>query len=469
MGLFSSFFKAAPSRPPLRLRNTLSGALEEFVPMGKTVKMYNCGPTVYDRQHIGNLRAALFADTLRRLFVAWGYRVDQVINITDFGHLSGDNEGDADQGEDRMTRGLLREGLALNLENMRTLGTKYMEAYFADLDLVGVERSRIRFPRASDYISQQVELILRLEQKGAAYKTESGVYFDTSTFAEYGKLGNINLSGQEAGVRVEVAGKKNPRDFVLWKSDPKLGWRSPWGMGFPGWHIECTAMIFELLGEQIDVHTGGIEHIAIHHNNEIAQAEAATGKNPFVRYWLHNDHAQLDGKKLAKSTGNTLYVQDLVARGFEPRALRYLYLTAHYRSPINVTVEALGAAQTALTRLRSAYQHASAGPADHRFLDEFYRIVGQDLDTPRALALLWENVQKLNKKTLDEVDKLFGLNIPASKAPIAVPADVQKLLDEREAARKAKDFTRSDALRTQLETRGFIIEDTPAGPQISKK
>jgi cysteinyl-tRNA synthetase len=289
------------SGEPLQLHNTLSGKLEPFAPLSsREVKMYNCGPTVYDRQHIGNMFAAILPDTLRRALEAWGYKVKQVINITDFGHLV----SDADLGEDKMSKGLEREGLALTMENMHTLAEKYTALYLDDIAALGIDTKKILFPRASQYIPEQIALIKTLEQKGYAYKTSDGVYFDTKKFADYGKLGNINLAGQEAGARVEQnPEKKNPTDFALWKYQPegenkkeKLGWESPWGRGFPGWHIECTAMIFKLLGKQIDIHTGGIEHIPVHHNNEIAQAEVITGKQ-YVKYWLHNAHITIEGKK----------------------------------------------------------------------------------------------------------------------------------------------------------------------------
>ncbi len=468
-----NLFKSQPKNlSPLRLRNTLSGELEVFEPLGRTVKMYNCGPTVYDHATIGNLRSYIFADTLRRTLDAWGYKVKQVINITDFGHLV----SDADEGEDKMTKGLRREGLEISMANMRTLAERYTEAFLGDIRAVGVDTKGIRFPRASDYIPQQIDLIKTLEQKGFAYKTKNGVYFDTAKFAGYGKLGNINLQGQQTGGRVEAGDKRNPQDFVLWKPDQRLGWQSPWGLGFPGWHTECVAMIFALLGEQIDIHTGGIDHIPVHHNNEITQAESASGKSPFVRYWMHNAFLTVDENRVGKSQGNAILLKDIIERSINPTALRYWYLTAHYRSPVNFTWDALEGANTALGRLSRAYlEMPKDGKPDEKFLTTFYAAIADDLDTPKALALVWENIKILNQSTLAEVDKILGLGLteesPLYKLKVKeeLPAEVQKLAAEREAARQAKDFVRSDTLRIQIESAGFEVKDTPEGPSVSKK
>ena len=451
---------------PLTLRNTLSGTLETFEPMGDVVKMYNCGPTVYDHATIGNLRSYIFADTLRHTLDAWGYKVKQIINRTVFGHLV----SDSDEGEDKMTKGLRREGLAVTMENMHTLAERYTEAFLHDITAIGVDTNRITFPRASAYIPQQIELIKKLEQKGFAYKTSSGVYFATAKYKNYGMLGGINLVGQQARARVELGDKHAPQDFVLWKPDDKLGWESPWGLGFPGWHTECVAMIFALLGEQIDIHTGGIDHIPVHHNNEIAQAESASDKSPFVRYWMHNAFLTIDENRVGKSQGNAILLKDVVERGMHPRALRYWYLTAHYRSPVNFTWEALEGADTALKRLTNIFHESSKSDLlDREFLTKFYAAIANDLDTPKALALVWENIKNLNRATLAEADKILGLGLTEVRLPLSVevPAEIQTLADEREAARKNKDFARSDTLRTQIESKGFIVKDTSAGPEIS--
>lgn len=465
--------------PPLKLHNTLSGTAEVFVPLSKyEVKMYNCGPTVYGTQHIGNMRAAVFADTLRRVLLAWGYNVKQAINITDFGHLA----SDADEGEDKMTTGLKREGMELTLENMRTLATKYMEEYFVDIETLGVDRTKIIFPRASDYIQEQIALIQTLEQKGYAYQTKNGVYFDTAKFAQYGKLGGINLAGQQEGARVEQnKEKRNPIDFVLWKSDGTLGWESPWGLGFPGWHIECTAMIFTLLGKQIDIHTGGIEHIPVHHNNELAQAEAASGKR-FVQYWLHNDHITIEGKKISKSLGNTVYLHNILDKGFSARALRYWFLTAHYRSTANFTWDALDGANTALARLKRAYiELPQGGNPDEQYLQDFYAALADDLDTPKALVLVWALLKdkaiepQTKRATILAMDRVLCLGLVDTKPPHKLtitqgdlPSQAQTLLAQREEARTQKDFTQADALRAELHELGYEVADTPQGQTVAK-
>ena len=484
-----SFFKKSKKSvetpyPPLRLRNTLSGEVEEFKPLQDgVVKMYNCGPTVYGTQHIGNMRAAVFADTLRRTFITRGLKVQQVINITDFGHLT----SDADEGEDKMSQGLKREGMEPTLENMRTLAEKYATEYFADIEALGLDIAHITFPRASDYINEQIALIQSLEQKGYAYPTQDGVYYDVSRFAAYGKLGQINLSGLKEGARVEAnSHKRGPLDFILWKSDAKLGWQSPWGMGFPGWHIECTAMIFKLLGKQIDVHTGGIEHIPVHHQNEIAQAEAASGKK-FVGYWLHNDHITIEGKKISKSLGNTVFLHNIVDKGYTARALRLWFLGGHYRSPMNFTWDAIEGANTALLKLTRLFFEElgkiKESEPDQTFVHDMLSALADDLNTPAALARLWELTRdtsitpEVKRASLIFADKLLGLGFTEAHAAkkIAVletnelPEEVQKLLEERNAARVAKDFTRSDELRNQIEALGYNVKDTNGETQVTLK
>jgi len=428
--------------------------------------MYSCGPTVYDHQHIGNLRGAVLANILRRALEASGYKVSHVSNITDVGHLV----SDADEGEDKLEAAAKKMG-----KHTQEIAGEITRLYFADLDALGIDRSVMQFPRATQYIPEQIKLVETLLQKGYAYKISDGIYFDISKYQDYGKLGNINVRGQEAGARVEEnTEKKNPHDFALWKLS-KSGekreqeWESPWGTGFPGWHLECTAMIFTLLGEQIDIHIGGEDLAPIHHNNEIAQAEAATGKQ-FVRYWLHNAFITINGKKVSKSLGNTVYLSEFADRGLEPRALRYLYLTAHYSQPMNFTWEAAQAANTTLNRLTKTYRELSSesDSQDEIFLKEFYAAIENDLDTPKALALIWENIKTLNQATLAKADDILGLGLTEVRLPsmVEIPAEVQKLADERELARGAKDFARSDALRAQIEASGFEVKDTPEGPVL---
>ena len=470
-----------PALPPLMLRNTLSGEKEEFVPLGRIVKMYNCGPTVYDYAHIGNLRAFVIADLIRRTLIYWGYQVQQAINITDFGHLV----SDADEGEDKMTKGLKREKMKVTMENMAKLAEKYAEAFLVDVAELGLDVEHIRFPRASKYIAEQIALVKTLEQKGYAYRLPDGVYYDTSRFPGYGKLGQINLMGQEAGARLEVnTAKKHPADFVLWKSDKKLGWDSPWGLGFPGWHTECVAMIFTLLGKQIDIHTGGIDHIAIHHNNELAQAEAATGKQ-FVRYWLHGEFITIEDKKVSKSLRNTITLSQLKDKAIEPRALRYWYMSAHYKSQSNFTWDAVEGANTAYTRLSRAFLElppSNLAP-DAAFIRDFNAAIADDLNTPQALARMWDLLKDpeitpaVKRASLTVADRILGLGLgesgPTARLNVIsvgdLPDEVQRLLSAREEARTSKNFKKSDDLRLEIAKKGFVVKDTPEGQKVTKK
>lgn len=479
--IFSFFTRKSKEKlPPLRLRNTLSGQLETFEPLGRTVKMYNCGPTVYDRQHIGNLRPYIFADTLARTLRAWSYPLKQVINITDVGHLV----SDADEGEDKMEASARKTG-----RSAQDIAQEITNEWFSDLDSVGVDRSKIEFPRATEYIGEQIALVKALEEKGYAYRTSDGMYFDTARFAGYGKLGGINLAGQQAGARVEEnKEKKSPFDFALWKfSKPEekrqQEWPSPWGVGFPGWHIECTAMIFKLLGKQIDIHTGGVDHVPVHHNNEIAQAEAITQKQ-YVRYWMHNEFITIEGKKVSKSLGNTIYLSQLVDRGLFARSLRYWYLTGHYRSPMNFSWDALEGANQALLRLSRLYNELpqSQLPADPAFIKDFYAAIADDLNTPQALARVWDLVRDetippvIKRACLAEADKILGLGLaePRTLQKLEVkredlPEGIRVLLEAREDARRHKDFAKADEMRAEIESGGFILKDTPEGPHIIKK
>lgn len=484
MTLLSLFKKTPKIKAPLSFHNTLSGHIEPFVPLnGGPVRMYNCGPTVYDFQHIGNLKAAVVADLIRRALALWGYRTKQVINFTDVGHLTGDNEGDADQGEDRMEKGARTFGTSIE-----EVVEKIVSAYLADLQALGINTNAIVFPRATHYIGEQIALVKALEEKGYTYVIDDGVYFDTSKFKEYGKLGHINLSGMEEGARIGViAGKRNPTDFALWKFSPQSEkrlqeWESPWGVGFPGWHLECTAMIFKLLGKQIDIHTGGTEHIPVHHNNEIAQAEGATGKQ-YVKYWMHHALITIEGKKISKSLGNTIYLRNIIERGFNPLAYRYLLLTAHYRTPLNFSWTALEAAAAALTRLQRIFFEdlPKHGEPSSAFIEAFTDALGKDLDTPKALALVWEMLRDEKVSTaqmrgnLLYADRIFalGLDRPAGEMKSlavaelkSLPPDVQTSIEARESARVARNFAEADRIRDELKALGYEIEDGENGPSV---
>ena len=466
--------------------NTLTKSKEKFTlpSWARTVRMYNCGPTVYGRQHIGNLSMFVFTDILRRTLEYSGFQVKQVINFTDLGHLA----SDGDEGEDKMTKGLKSEGLELTVENMKMLGKKYADLFLEDIRSLNIDTGKITFPFASDHIADDIALIETLEEKSYAYRTKKGVYFDTSRFSQYGKLGNIELQGLKAGARVAAdPEKRNPSDFNLWKLSKKLGWNSPWGKGFPGWHIECSAMVHRLLGDTIDIHTGGIEHIPIHHNNEIAQTEAATGK-PLARFWLHRAHLQLEGAKIAKSAGNVVYLSDIVERGFHPLAFRYLLLGAHYRTPANFSWKALEAARSAfdkLQELRQSVENEPLGEIPEKWRHAFSERIHDDLDTPGCLAVMWDmiNDQSISKSDLRaglaDFDRVLGISLdnPPTLYVFAkeyidivdAPSDVKTLFNKRELARKAKDFKAADEFRAKIESIGFSLEDTAKVTRIVKK
>ena len=492
MNMLSRLFGGRDVQPsdPLYFFNTLGKEKQQFTlpSLASAVRMYNCGPTVYGKQHIGNLSMFVFADILRKTLEYNGFKVRQAINITDFGHLTSDQ----DEGDDKMTKGLKAEKMKVTMENMRVLGEKYTKLFLEDIGQLGVDTSKIEFPRASDYIPAQIAMIQTLEEKGYAYRGESGVYFDTSKFPTYGALGNIDIEHLKEGARVAVSTeKRHPTDFLLWKSDKKMGWDSPWGKGFPGWHIECSAMINSVLGKQIDIHTGGIEHIPVHHNNEIAQSESATGKRPLSRFWMHRAHVQIEGAKIAKSDGNVVYLSDVVERGFHSLALRYLFLGAHYRSPSNFTWEALEASQRAFVRLlvlRLSIKDAP-GIVPKVWQKKFVERINDDLDTPGALAVMWEMTKDPTLSqgeilaALTEFDSVLNLGLADPSAdlknlaqrefkvelsPAEMPAELRALIIERDEAREKRDWTRADELRAKIEAMGFALEDSASGTKVFK-
>jgi cysteinyl-tRNA synthetase len=396
----------------LKLYNTLTGKLEDFSPLEDgVVKMYHCGPTVYGPQHIGNLSMFVFTDILRRTLEYMNLQPKQVINFTDFGHLS----SDADEGEDKMTKGLKREGLEFTLPNMLAMGKKYAEIFLSDIKDLNIETEGTQFPFASDFVTEQIEMIKVLESKGFTYQTSDGLYFDTAQYAQYGKLGGLS---KEMQARIEENSEKHSaRDFNLWKKNSEIGWESPWGRGFPGWHIECSAMIKALLGEEIDIHTGGIEHISIHHNNEIAQSENANGV-PLARFWLHRAHIQIAGEKIGKSLGNVVYLSEIKEKGFSPLAFRYFLLNSTYRTPTSFTWEALEAAQNALDKLKKQVATLpQEGSVHEEYKLKFMEKMDNDLNTPQALAILWtmmkdKDVKDEDKRaTLLDFDRVLGLGL----------------------------------------------------------
>ena len=465
----------------------MSREIEDFVPLNdKKVGMYACGPTVYDYAHVGHVRKYIFDDVLVRLLRYLNYNVTHVMNITDVGHLV----SDSDTGEDKLEKGARREG-----KTAWEVDKFYEEQFFRTMDAVNIKRPNI-VCRATEHIKDQIELIQNLESKGFVYKIADGIYFDTSKFADYGKLSRINAEGQKPVARVDVVpGKKHPTDFAVWKFSPTgikrdMEWESPWGLGFPGWHIECSAMSMKYLGDSFDIHTGGIDHIPIHHPNEIAQSEASTGK-PFVKYWIHHNFLLIDGEKMSKSKGNYYTLEDVTNHQFDPLSLRYLFLQTHYRQEANFTWVALAAAQTALKSLREQIgvirqqmQQGERSSLSDEKLDKvnflrkrFKDVIRLDLNTAQGLAVVWEviksNIPPGDKYDIVMIcDEILGLGLVGvtgeeARAP-DVPAEVAELLSVREKFRKQQEFAKADSVRKQIEDLGFILEDLPTGPRVKK-
>lgn len=485
MGLFARLFKKhsnerPESVPQILFTNTLTSRKEAFVPLkAGSVMMYSCGPTVYGPAHIGNLRSYVFSDTIARTLEAAGYRVRRVINITDVGHLT----SDADEGEDKMSVAAAREK-----KRPEVIAERYAKEFIRDLNALNIDTDDIRFPRATEYIKEQIALARTLEEKGFAYKLRDGLYFDTSRFPGYGKLGNLAGAALKEGARIgKTEGKRNPSDFALWRT-AKPGdlqhWDSPWGPGNPGWHIECSAMSRSLLGQEIDIHTGGEDHIAVHHNNEIAQSEAASGRT-FVRYWMHNAFLTVEGEKISKSLGNDVYLSDIEKKGYHPLSLRYFFLQAHYRTPLSFSWDALASAGSALHRLwnqaREIAEESKRTAAPSEARQRFLAAMRDDLATSQALGVIWDSLRSEDYSPeekwglLEDADAHLGLMLvhpPSEAAPLSldqVPEAVRTLVAEREAARKAKDFATADRLRTHIEESGYTVEDSPSGPVLSKK
>ena len=444
------------------LHNTLSNHKEEFKPIHEgQVSIYHCGPTVYFFAHIGNMRAYVFADILRKTFEYFGCQVKQVINITDVGHLT----SDSDTGEDKVEQTAKKES-----KTAEEISRFYENAFYQDLKDLNIETKNTIFPRATEHIKEDIEIIKILEEKGFAYRISDGLYFDASKFEGYGKLGNVNVKEQKEGARVEAnKEKRNTTDFALWKFSPPekeegkrlQEWESPWGVGFPGWHIECSAMSRKYLGQPFDIHTGGIDHIPVHHNNEIAQSQAAYGV-PLANFWLHNEFLTVEGERMSKSLGNTFTVSDLKERKIHPLAFRLWLLSGHYRSPMNFTWDSALGAQKALEKLVFEFDNLPDGKRDEETLNKFESFISDDLDTPKVLALFHESFSsKKSKKTIEEMDKVLGLNIASlsEKIKADMPEEILELKKERDLARQQKNFQKSDELRKEIEREGYVLED----------
>ena len=460
----------------IRLYNTLTRQKEELRPIheGK-VGMYSCGPTVYWFAHIGNMRSFLFADVLRRTLELNGYEVKQVMNITDVGHLT----SDADDGDDKMIVAMKREG-----KSGYEIAEFYTSAFKKDLETLNIKPANM-YPKATDHIAEQIEMIETIEKNGFTYQTSDGIYFDTSKLAEYGRLSGQKSEEKKAGARVDMGEKRNVTDFALWKVSPSTGsghqpherlmeWDSPWGKGFPGWHIECSAMSLKYLDAPFDIHTGGVDHIAVHHENEIAQTMGAEGVLE-ANVWMHNEFLTVDNGKMSKSLGNLFTVEELVAKGYDPLAYRYFVLGGHYRSKLNFTFEGLDAAQNALHKLRETIRSWTTpgiiGCADLE--NEFLTALNDDLGTPHVLAVLWKLVDAdlptdVKAKTLLWMDRVLGLKLEEYLGhSLKIPPEVAQLVEAREEARKQKDWARSDKLRDRIKQCGFCIEDTDQGSKIT--
>src|SRR3989339_155886 len=449
----------------LYLFNTLTHTKEEFKPLRKgKVSLYTCGPTVYNFAHIGNLRTYIFEDILRRVLEFNGHKVKQVMNITDVGHLT----SDADTGEDKLEKGSKREG-----KTVWEIAEFYTKAFQADLWDLNI-KNPTKWIKATDCIRDQIRFVKKLKKKGLTYQTSDGLYFNTSKYPDYARLAKLNIKGQQEGARVEVnQEKKNPTDFALWKFSPKdsqrqMEWSSPWGKGFPGWHLECSAISLKNLGKQFDIHTGGIDHIPVHHTNERAQNWGLTNGES-VRYWLHGEFLVINEGKMAKSEGNFITLRTLKDKGISPLAYRYFVLQAHYRTQLNFSWPALEAAQNGYDNLiRVISGLGLPGQACHNCLGKFTQAVNDDLNTPAALAVVQELLKSdkpaaKKRQTIIEFDKVLGLGLNQYKEPRALPAEVKRLMAERQRARLNKDFNQADELRRRIEDQGIRIKDLPDG------
>jgi cysteinyl-tRNA synthetase len=442
----------------LKLYNTLTRKKQAFKPIkDKEVRMYVCGPTIYDYAHIGNFRAYVFSDIARRYLDYLGFKVKSVMNLTDI--------------DDKTIKRSQQEHIKLS-----QLTAKYEKAFREDIDALNIIKPEV-MPRATEHIKEMVAIIKKLLEKGYAYKTDDGIYFSIKKFKDYGKFAHIDFSNlkQTERMRKDSYEKEEARDFALWKfytkDDGDVFWQTELGKGRPGWHIECSAMSMKYLGEHFDIHTGGIDLVFPHHQNEIAQSEAATGKK-FVNYWLHNEWLLVDGKKMSKSIGNFYTLRDLTEKGLKAIALRYLYLSAHYRTQLNFTIENLQNAQNSYDRLKNIISELKDDKKENeKYLKEFEKAMDDDLNTGKALQVLWELLrdEKASGKyqTIKRMDEVFGLRL-LEKEKLEIPAEIKKLINEREKARVEKNFAQSDKLRKEIEKKGWHIDDTSEGPKIKK-
>lgn len=457
----------------LKIYNTLTRKKEEFKPIDKKeVRIYSCGPTVYYYAHIGNLRAYLFMDNLRRVLKYNGYKLKHAMNVTDVGHLV----SDADEGEDKMLKASRREN-----KNPFEIADFYTKAFLEDMNKLNIDMPDI-ICKATEHIKVMEEYVKKIIENGYAYETENTIYFDTSKLDKYGVLSNRNIDEQKAGARVNFDNeKKNPSDFALWIKAPEnhlMKWDSFWGKCYPGWHLECSAMSEKYLGEVFDIHTGGMDHIPVHHENEIAQGKGYCGKIP-AHYWMHVDFLQVNGGKMSKSLNNLYTLKDLEEKGFKPEVYRMFNFSSHYKKPINFTFEAMESAKTALNRLREGYKRHLSGNDGieetivKEFEDRFLDAINDDLNMPQAMSVIWDLVKYEKKspllaKTLLKFDNVLGLNIDKEEK-IDLPEEIMQIIEERKKARENKAWNKSDELRDKLVNLGYTVKDTPNGMIVSRK
>ena len=462
----------------LRLYNTLTKKKEEFVPIDKEnniVTIYTCGPTVYNYAHIGNMRTYIFMDTLRKVLKYNGYKLNHVMNITDVGHLT----SDADEGEDKMSKSAREQN-----KSVYEIAKIYTEAFFKDIHRLNISEPE-HIVKATDHIKDMEEYVKEIIKNGYAYETSKGIYFDTSKLPTYGELSRIKLDNQKAGARVNVdKEKKNPLDFAIWIKAPKehiMKWDSFAGLCYPGWHIECSAMSRKYLGEKFDIHTGGVDHIPIHHENEIAQSKGATGKNP-ANIWMHVEFLLIDNGKMSKSLHNVYTLDDLEKRGIEPLAYRYFTYTSHYRNKLNFTWDGIKSCQVSLDRLRelvNSHKDLNNNVDDEvlkDFENRFIEAINDDLNMPVAISIVWELAKysvKSNKiyELIMKFDSILSLDLNKVKKDnknVEVPNEILELLEQRKKARESKDYALSDTLRDKIKEKGYIVKDTKEGQEIEK-
>lgn len=467
----------------LNLYNTLTRDKQEFKPLNQDeVRMYSCGPTVYSYAHIGNFRTYIFMDTLRRVLKYNGYKLKHVMNITDVGHL----ESDADEGEDKMEKAAKKEN-----KNPYEIADFYTKIFLEDMGKLNIDRPEI-ITKATENIPQMIEYVKKILENGYAYETSKGIYFDISKLDKYPVLSNRKLDDQIAGARVDVdPEKRNPYDFALWIKAPKnhiMKWESPWGLSYPGWHLECSTMGKRFLGEEFDIHTGGVDHIPTHHENEIAQAKGATGKIP-AKVWMHCEYLQVDGGKMSKSLGNTYTISQLKEKGITPLAFKLFCFTAHYRNKLNFTFDGAYGAQKALERLYDSFvknEEAEGNVSEEElnaYREKFTNYINDDLNMPGAMSVVWEVARNNNKskqlaELLLEFDEVLGLDLKNAKKYLEefeknknieeIPEEIKELVEQRKIARQNKDWAKSDELRDLIAQKGYIVKDQKEGMSIEK-